>query len=109
MNTFDLENSVEYLWDIEPHDYGDRGWYVFVVNYKDETKLIIIHLNRYPKNLEDYTEDLKEYERFFNTDKSLKQLKYFDENYWSFKVIKIKTSDIFSVLDKAYEYLFGSL
>lgn len=105
---FDSENFVDHLWDIEPHEYGDKGWYPFIINNKDETKLVIIHLNRDAKNLADYPEDLKAYERFFNADKSPKQPIYFDEHYWSVKVIKIKTADILSVLDEAYAYLFGS-
>ena len=105
---FDFENFVDYLWDIEPHEYGDKGWYSFIINHKDETKLIIIHISRNPKNLDDYPEDLKVYERFFNADKSPKQPKYFDEHYWSVKVITMKTAEILSVLDEAYEYLFGS-
>lgn len=105
---FDSENFVDNLWDIEPHEYGDKGWYPFIINHKDETKLVIIHLNRHAKNLTDYPEDLTAYERFFNADKSPKQPKYFDENYWSVKVIKMKTMDILSVLDETYAYLFGS-
>ena len=104
---FDSENFVDYLWDIEPHEYGDKGWYPFIINNDDETKLVIIHINRNPKNLEDYPEDLKVYERFFNADKSPKQPKYFDEHYWSVKVITMKTAEMLSVLDDAYEYLFG--
>lgn len=104
---FDSENFVDYLWDIETHEYGDKGWYPFIINNKDETKLVIIHINRNPKNLEDYPEDLKVYERFFNADKSPKQPKYFDEHYWSVKVITVKTAEMLSVLDDAHEYLFG--
>lgn len=103
-----FENFVDYLWDIEPHEYGDKGWYPFIINHKDETKLVIIHISRNPKNLDDYPEDLKEYERFFNADKSPKQPKYFDEHYWSVKVIKMKTADMLSVVDEAFEYLFGT-
>ena len=105
---FDFENFVDYLWDIEPHEYGDKGWYPFIINNEDETKLVIIHINRNPKNLDDYSEDLKVYERFFNADKSLKQPKYFDEHYWSVKVITMKTAEMLLVLDDAHEYLFGS-
>ena len=105
---FDFENFVDYLWDIEPHEYGDNGWYPFIINNEDETKLVIIHINRNPKNLDGYSEDLKMYERFFNADKSPKQSKYFDEHYWSVKVITIKTAEMLSVLDDSYEYLFGS-
>ena len=105
---FDFENFVDYLWDIEPHEYGDKGWYPFIINNEDETKLVIIHINRNPKNLDDYSEDLKVYERFFNADKSPKQPKYFDEHYWSVKVITMKTAEMLSVLDDAHEYLFGS-
>ena len=104
---FYFENFVDYLWDIEPHEYGDKGWYPFIINHKDETKLVIIHIHRNPKNLDNYPEDLKAYERFFNADKSPKQPKYFDEHYWSVKVIKIKTAEMLAVLDEAYEYLFG--
>ncbi|WP_186475127.1 hypothetical protein [Psychrobacter sp. KCTC 72983] len=104
---FDFENFVDYFWDIEPHEYGDKGWFPFIINNKDETKLVIIYLNRDAKNLTDYPEGLKAYERFFNADKSPKQPTYFDEHYWSVKVIKIKTADILSVLDEAYRYLFG--
>ena len=105
---FDFENFVDYLWDIEPHEYGDKGWYPFIINNEDETKLVIIHINRNPKNLDDYPEGLKAYERFFNADKSPKQPKYFDEHYWSVKVITMKTAEMLSVLDDAHEYLFGS-
>lgn len=105
---FNFENYVDHLWDIEPHEYGDKGWYPFIINYKDETKLVIIHIHRKPKNLDDYPEDLKAYERFFNADKSPKQTKYFDEHYWSVKVIKMKTAEMLSVIDEAYEYLFGT-
>lgn len=105
---FDCENFVDYLWDIEPHEYGDKGWYPFIINHRDETKLVIIHIHRDPKNLDDYPEDLKVYERFFNADKSPKQPKHFDENYWSVKVIKMKTAEMLAVLDEAYAYLFGS-
>lgn len=105
---FDFENFVDYLWDIEPHEYGDKGWYPFIINHKDETKLLIIHINRNPKNLDDYPDDLKEYERFFNADKSPKQPKYFDGHYWSVKAIKMKTSEMLSIIDEAYEYLFGT-
>ena len=104
---FDFENFVDYLWDIEPHEYGDKGWYPFIINNEDETKLVIIHINRNPKNLDDYPEDLKAYERFFNANKSPKQPKYFDEHYWSVKVVTMKTAEMLSVLDDAYEYLFG--
>ena len=103
---FDFENFVDYLWDIEPHEYGDKGWYPFIINNEDETKLVIIHINRNPKNLDDYSEDLKVYERFFNADKSPKQPKYFDEHYWSVKVITMKTAEMLAVLDEAYAYLF---
>ena len=82
--------------------------YPFIINNKDETKLVIIHIHRNPKNLDDYPDDLKEYERFFNADKSPKQPKYFDEHYWSVKVIKMKTAEMLAVLDEAYAYLFGS-
>ena len=105
---FDFENFVDHLWDIEPHEYGDKGWYPFIINHKDETKLVIIHIHRNPKNLDDYPDDLKEYERFFNANKSPKQPKYFDEHYWSVKVVKMKTAEMLSVLDDSYEYLFGS-
>lgn len=105
---FDFENFVDHLWDIEPHEYGDKGWYPFIINHKDETKLVIIHIHRNPKNLDDYPDDLKEYERFFNADKSPKQPEYFDEHYWSVKVIKMKTAEMLSVIDEAYEYLFGT-
>jgi len=105
---FDFEHFVDYFWGIEPHEYGDKGWYPFIINHKDETKLVIIHINRNPKNLDDYPEDLKEYERFFNADKSPKQPKYFDEHYWSVKVITVKTVEMLAVLDEAYEYLFGT-
>ena len=106
---FDFENFVDYLWDIEPHEYGDKGWYPFIINHKDETKLVILHINHNPKNLDDYPEDLKEYERFFNADKSPKQPKYFDEHYWSVKVIKMKTAEMLSVVDEAYDYLFSTV
>ena len=105
---FDFENFVDYLWDIEPHEYGDKGWYPFIINYKDETKLVIVHINHNPKNLDDYPDDLKDYERFFNADKSPKQPKYFDEHYWSVKVIRIKTAEMLVVLDEAYAYFFSS-
>lgn len=104
---FDFENFVDYLWDIEPHEYGDKGWFPFIINNKDETKLVIIHIHRNPKNLDDYPDDLKEYERFFNADKSPKQPKYFDEHYWSVKVIKMRTAEMLALLDEAYAYLFG--
>ena len=105
----EFEDFVDHLWDIEPHEYRDKGWYPFIINNEDETKLVIIHINRNPKNLDDYPEGLKAYERFFNADKSPKQPKYFDEHYWSVKVITMKTAEMLSVLDDAYEYFFSTI
>ena len=105
---YEIQENRENLWEIESNEYTNRGWYTFIVNYEDQTKLIVIQQHD-PNNLSEYKDDLRQYERFFHADKSIKKLKYFDEQYWSVRVKIIPTQHLLSLLDRALLYLKNSL
>lgn len=101
---YEIKENRENLWEIESNEYTNRGWYTFIVNYEDQTKLVVVRLHD-PDNLNEYEADLKEYERYFNADKSIKKSKYFDEQYWSVRVKVMPTQYLLSLLDRALLYL----
>lgn len=85
----DLDESQNKLWEFDWMEYSNRGFNVFVVNYKDETKVVFVQQKLY------YDRD--EYERYFYKDKSPKQTSFFDENYWSVKVATLPTAKLLSI------------
>ena len=85
-----LDENQDRLWDIDWMEYSNRGFHVFIVNYQDETKVVLVQLKF------NCAQDFK-YERYFYKDKNPKQVSFFDENYWSVKVAKIPTEKLLSI------------
>ena len=84
-----LDENRDMLWDFDSMEYTNRGYNVFVVNHHDETKVVLVQQKIH------YGRD--EYERYFYKDKSPKQVQFFDENYWSVKVVRLPTEKILSI------------
>lgn len=87
--TESLDENRDKLWEFDGMEYSNRGFDVFVVNYKDETKVVLVQRKIY------YGRD--EYERFFYKDRTPKRTSFFDENYWSVKVVTLPTEKILSI------------
>lgn len=89
----DTDENREKLWEIDSLEYTNRGFYIFLVNYDNETKIVFIQQKCYKKSS-------NEYKRFFNEDKSLKDVHFFDESNWFLKVVKIPTQKLLSINSK---------
>lgn len=87
--SIEVYENRDKIWDFDGMEYSNRGYNVFVVNYNDESKIVLVQQKRH------YGRD--EYERYFYKDKTPKRTGFFDENYWSVKVATLATEKILSI------------
>lgn len=85
-----VEENRNKLWEIDTLEYTNKGFYVFIVNYGNETKIVFIQQKK-------YEDQDNKYGRFFHKDRSLKRVGFFDDINWSVKVVKVLKDDLISI------------
>ncbi|WP_019671779.1 hypothetical protein [Psychrobacter lutiphocae] len=85
-----VEENRNKLWEIDTLEYTNKGFYVFIVNYGNETKIVFIQQKK-------YDDQDNKYGRFFHKDRSLKRVSFFDDINWSVKVVKVLKDDLISI------------
>ncbi|MCW9732231.1 hypothetical protein L5B97_01810 [Avibacterium sp. 20-15] len=99
MESFEYKrNENSCFWDMGIMEY--RNIYPFIVNYNGYSKVIIISENINPK----YPNE-SDYERFFDDNMNLKEISFFDRNYWGIEVKTIKTSELLKIVLDAHNYI----
>ena len=77
-NDFPQEN---YFWDLDVTEYQDRGFYPYIVNYKDETRIIMI------------------------SNPSNQISEFFDSNDWQIDSTILPRGDFLEILKDARKYI----